>query len=114
MWLQNSDVGVTKDSYLEMCELMGAEPNEADIPPDYNDFPYEAQQAIQVFGLLKDIWDPFGGNYLGKDLGIIFQIFNILEIEEHNYKLIFKIVQHLDSCRAAIIKRKQDSKKPSK
>lgn len=93
---------------------MGSEPNEDDMPWDFNDFPYEAQQAIQVFGLLKDIWDPFGGNYLGKDLTIIFQVFDILEVENHNYKLVFKIVQHLDHCRAKIIKNKQDSKKPSK
>lgn len=97
-----------------MCEMMGTEPIEDEMPFDISDFPMEAQQAVQVFGLLKDIWDPFGGNYLGKDLGIIFQVFDLLEIDHSSRKLIFKIVQHLDSSRAAIIKRKQDSKKPSK
>lgn len=114
MWLQNSDVGVSKEQYLEMCEMLGTEPTESDIPPDFNDFPYEAQQAVQVFGLLKDVWDPFGGNYLGKDLSIIFQVFDLLEVEPCSRKLVFKIVQHLDHCRAEIIKLKQDSKKPSK
>lgn len=113
-WLQNSDVGVSKEQYLEMCELMGTEPVEEDMPLDMSDFPYEAQQAVQVFGLLKDVWDPFGGNYLGKDLTIIFQVFDLLEVENSSRKLVFKIVQHLDHCRAAIIKRKQESKKPSK
>ncbi len=112
--MQNADVNVSKETYIEMCEMMGTEPNEDDMPLDMSDFPTEAQQAVQVFGLLKDIWDPFGGNYLGKDLSIIFQVFDLLEIDHNSRKLIFKIVQHLDSCRAAIIKRKQDSKKPSK
>lgn len=93
---------------------MGTEPVEEDMPLDMSDFPYEAQQAVQVFGLLKDVWDPFGGNYLGKDLTIIFQVFDLLEVENSSRKLVFKIVQHLDHCRAAIIKRKQESKKPSK
>ena len=113
-WLQNSDVGVSKETYIEMCEMMGTEPNEDDMPLEMSDFPYEAQQAVQVFGLLKDVWDPFGGNYLGKDLSIIFQVFDLLEIDHHSRKIVFKIVQHLDHCRAAIIKRKQDAQKPSK
>lgn len=115
--MQNADVGVSKETYLEMCEMLGNEPLEEEIPPDIGDFSLEVQQAIQVFNLLKDVWDPFGGNYLGKDLSIIFQIFDLLEIDLPSRSLIFKIVQHLDYCRAGIIKRKQEAKslqKPSK
>lgn len=115
--MQNADVGVSKETYLEMCEMLGSEPLEEEIPPDIGDFSLEVQQAIQVFNLLKDVWDPFGGNYLGKDLSIIFQIFDLLEIDLPSRSLIFKIVQHLDYCRAGIIKRKQEvksSQKPSK
>lgn len=97
-----------------MCDMLGTEPNENEMPPDLSDFSYEVQQAVQVFGLLKDVWDPFGGNYMGKDLSIIFQIFEILEIEKTSQSLIFKIVQHLDSCRASLIKRKQDAKASQK
>lgn len=115
-WLQNSDIGVTKETHLEMCEMMGTVADEDSLPPDLSDFSHEVQQAVQVFGFLKDMWDPFGGNYLGKDLSIIFQIFELLQVEESDKSLIFKIVQHLDYCRAQIIKRKQEaqaSQKPS-
>jgi hypothetical protein len=113
-WIQNSDIGVSKETYLEMCEMLGTEPNIDEMPPDLSDFSYEVQQAIQVFGLLKDVWDPFGGNYMGKDLSIIFQIFDILQVEKCDTSLIFKIVQHLDYCRASLIKRKQDAKASQK
>ena len=36
--MNNTDTGMTRDRYLEMCEQMGNEPVEEEIPPDTEDF----------------------------------------------------------------------------
>jgi hypothetical protein len=45
---------------------MGQEPSEERCPPDFDDFPYEVQQAIDVFNKLGDRVYPDIG-YMGKD-----------------------------------------------
>ena len=39
VFLDNKDVGMTKDQYLEMMEQMGEEPDWEKCPPDWEDFP---------------------------------------------------------------------------
>jgi hypothetical protein len=36
---------MTRDRYLSMCEQMGKEPDENEIPPDWEDFP----DTMQIF-----------------------------------------------------------------
>ena len=37
--LNNTDTGMTRERYLEMCEQIGNEPIQEEIPPDIEDFP---------------------------------------------------------------------------
>ena len=67
-YIQNSTLSVTKETYFEMCELMGNEPIEEEIPIEYDDFPIEVQQAFAVYRMLRDEWDTMNGVYLGKTL----------------------------------------------
>ena len=66
-----------------MCEQLGSEPIEEEIPADFDDFPYEVQEVIQIFSILPDVWEGFSGTYMGKDYSIlpylmdeIFQVHN--------------------------------------
>ena len=62
------NLGMTKESYFEMCEMMGSEPVESEIPVEFDDFPLEVQQAFNAYRMLRDEWDTMNGNYLGKSL----------------------------------------------
>lgn len=104
---------MTKDRYFEMCEALGSEPVESEIPVDMEDFPDEVQQAFQIYYLLKDIWDTMGGNYLGKDTSTLFDFFDLYEIEKPNRLLIVSLIQHMDAARSKLISQKQKAKEPS-
>lgn len=54
-----------------MCEQLGKEPVPAEMPADYNDFPKVVQDAIMIYGILPDVWEGFGGTFLGKDYSIL-------------------------------------------
>lgn len=99
---------MTKEAYFEMCEQLGEEPIEEEIPTELGDFPDLIQQCFAIYGMLKDCWDPMGGNYLGKDYSIVFELFRVyrvIELEEE--LLILDFLQHIDSVRAKIISSKQ-------
>lgn len=104
---------MTKEHYFEMCEALGSEPVESEIPVDMEDFPEEVQQAFQIYYLLKDIWDTMGGNYLGKDTSVLFQFFDLYDIEKPNRLLIVGLIQQMDYARSKLISQKQKSKEPS-
>ena len=62
----NLDTGMTKDRYLNMQEQLGRDINEADLPPDINDFPEIVQYAINSFNMMGDRVQADIG-YIGKD-----------------------------------------------
>jgi hypothetical protein len=59
---------MTKDQYFEMCEMLGSEPSDSEIPVEFEDFPFEVQQAFNAYRMLRDEWDTMNGTYLGKSL----------------------------------------------
>lgn len=85
---------MTKEQYFEMCEMLGSEPLEEEIPVELADLPLEVQEAYRVYVLLNDNWDSFGGNYLGKNMSGLLDIMNILEIDDK--VTILNIIQILD------------------
>ena len=85
---------MTKEQYFEMCEMLGSEPLEEEIPVELADLPLEVQEAYRVYVLLNDNWDSFGGNYLGKNMSGLLDIMNILQIEDKI--TILNIIQILD------------------
>ena len=48
---------MTKEQYFEMCDMLGTEPDESEMPIEQEDFPYELQQAFQIYYLLRDVWE---------------------------------------------------------
>jgi hypothetical protein len=103
---------MTKQSYFEMCEMMGSEPVESEIPVELDDFPLEVQQAFYVYRMLRDEWDTMNGNYLGKSLIGIKDLLEATEIELQDQKLIVMLVRLIDQVRSDEI-NKLKSQKPA-
>lgn len=112
-YLQNIDVGVTKATYFEMCEMLNEPAKDEDIPVEFDDFQYEVQEALIVYGLVRDEYDSFSGTYLGKQISQILAIMDILNIEQNSRKYILDIINIVDSERIAYQNNKK-AKQPSK
>jgi hypothetical protein len=106
---------MTKDQYFEMCDFMGSEPKEDEIPVDFEDLPNVVQQALEIYGYLPDRWEGMSATFMGKDYSIVFELFTTYEIE-HNVekRLLLRIMSVIDSIRSKIIQGKQSVKKSSK
>jgi hypothetical protein len=111
--MQNSNVGMTKDQYYEMCDALGTEPVDSEIPVELDDFPLEVQQAFSVYRMLRDEWDSMSGIYLGKSLIGITEILQATEIDPIDNKFITMLVRLIDQIRAQEINSKKASQKPA-
>lgn len=102
---------MSKEAYFEMCEQLGEEPLEHEIPLELSDFPELVQQCFVMYGILSDNWDSMGGNYLGKDYSIVFKLFDIYQVSDPSEKLLsLDFMQHIDSVRAKLISDKIKAK----
>lgn len=97
---------MTRDRYLSMCEQMGKEPDENEIPPDWEDFPEIVQYAINIFNMLGDRVYPDIG-YVGKDYSNFQHYIDVYKIEDVEFLL--DILHWLDS--RAIKQSSDDLKK---
>lgn len=113
-YFKNNEVSMTKDTYFEMCEALGTEPIDSEIPIEMDDFPLEVQEAFNMYFTLKDMWDSMGGNYLGKDYGLLFKYFDLYETEKADRLFIISLIQRMDYIRSSMINEKMsNNKKPS-
>ena len=112
--MQNGSVHMTKASYFEMCEMMGSDPVDSEIPVEYDDFPLEVQQALSVYRMLRDEWDAMSGMYLGKSLIGITEIMDATEIDPEDRKLTITLIRMIDSVRQEQINTKKANEKPAK
>jgi hypothetical protein len=104
---------MTKEAYFEMCEMLGTEPIDEEIPVEFDDFHYEVQQAFIVYKMLRDEWEGMNGIYLGKSLTGIQEILQCCEIDPQDYKIILMLVQIIDGIRQDQINTKPENKKPA-
>jgi len=84
--LNNTDTGMTRERYLEMCEQMGNEPIEEEIPPDIEDLPSIVSEAVNTFNMLGDRIYPEIG-YMGKDYTNLNHYIDLYGIEDKEYFL---------------------------
>lgn len=96
-------VGMTKDHYFEMCQALGTEPIESEIPMEQDDFPEEVQQAITVYYKLRDEWDTMNGLYLGKSYTGLGEILDIFEVDKSDRKYFLEWITILDNARSKAI-----------
>jgi len=105
---------MTKEAYFEMCESLGSEPIDSEIPLDYNDLPVDAQEALQMYNKLRDEWDGFNGIYLGKNYAGILDIFNILDVPVEDRRTMFELINMIDLHRKNAIAEQREATKQSK
>lgn len=105
---------MTKQQYLEMCEMMNSEPIEDEIPVEYDDLLTDVQEALNIYAKLRDEWDPMNGIYLGKNYTGILDIFELYEVPKEDRRTIFDLLNTIDTCRAKTINDKLKQKMPAK
>ncbi len=103
---------MTKDAYLEMCDTLGSEPLEEEIPVEYEDLHTEVQQAFSIYSKLRDDWDGMSGTYMGKHFEGILDMFIILEVPAEDHKTMLELVDIIDKHRSKVISDKKP--KPTK
>ena len=104
---------MTKDQYFEMCEMLGSEPLDSEIPVEFEDFPFEVQQAFNAYRMLRDEWDTMNGNYLGKSLIGVKDVLEATEIEQSEQKFIIMLIRMIDTVRSDEINNKKKMEKPA-
>lgn len=107
---------MTKSQYFEMMEQLGSEPIEEEIPVEIDDFPLEIQQVFTIYYKLKDDWDTFNGNYMGKSLLGLQDILEIYGVDKVDRAYILDWISEMDGARHKIFKdqKQQKEQKTSK
>lgn len=105
---------MTRDMYLDMCEQLGTEPIDSEIPVDYESFDYTIQIIFELYGYLSDRWEGMSGVFMGKDYSIIFSLFELYSIDVADQKLYLQIMSFIDSVRSDIIAKSQKQKELSR
>jgi len=106
-----------KQKYLMLCEQLGKDPDPEEMPASFEDFPYQVQDAIIIYSILPDVWEGFGGTFLGKDYSILPYLANqVYQIEDHPQLMQFLITINniVSKNRAEKQKREQAKAKRSK
>lgn len=101
---------MTKKQYLEMCEQLQTTPIESEIPVELSDLPLELQTALTIWFSLPDNIDTFNGNYYGKHMTGIAEIFRIYSVDPRDYKFMYMIVQKINGIKV----ERYSKKKPVK
>lgn len=94
---------MTKAAYFEMCEALGSEPLEEEIPVDYEDLLVDVQEALSMYHKLRDEWDTMNGVYLGKSYSGILDIFEIQGVPVEDRKMLYDLIGVIDTHRSKAI-----------
>lgn len=111
--MQNATVGMTKEQYFDMCEQLGSEPIESEIPVEFDDFAMEVQLALSIYRMLRDEWEYMNGNYLGKNLNGIFELFDVYDVDPKDKKFYLELIHMIDSTRIDEIRNSKPTEKPA-
>ena len=96
--------------YFEICEQMGSEPIEEEIPVDMEDFPIEIQQVLNIYFKLRDEWDGMSGSYMGKSYAGLGDILDIHGIEKADKEYVLDWLTVIDRIRSKIIESAHSKK----
>lgn len=94
---------MTKEAYFEMCEALGSEPLEEEIPVDYEDFCLDVQEALGIYQKLRDEWDTMNGVYLGKNYVGLVDILALLDVPVEDRRTQFELIGIIDRHRSKAI-----------
>ena len=94
---------MTKEAYFDMCEALGSEPIEEEIPVDYEDFCLDVQEALGIYQKLRDEWDTMNGVYLGKNYVGLVDILELLDVPVEDRRTQFELIGIIDRHRSKAI-----------
>jgi len=94
---------MTKDTYFEMCETLGTEPIEEEIPVEFEDFCLDVQEALGIYSKLRDEWDYMGGNYIGKTYNGLLDILELLDVPVEDRRTQYELIGIIDKHRSQAI-----------
>tara|TARA_X000001316_G_C891368_1_gene12972 strand:+ start:172 stop:519 length:348 start_codon:yes stop_codon:yes gene_type:complete len=87
--------GMDEEQYFKMCEQMGWEPKEEEIPVSAEKLSNDAQAALILFNVLPDKWEGMNGVWLGKDYAGLGTVLTLYEIENQRY--VFELLKHIEN-----------------
>jgi hypothetical protein len=105
---------MTKQQYFEMCEMLGSQPVDAEIPVELDDFPVEVQQAFLVYRMLRDEWEGFNGLYLGKSYQGLTEILEYSEVDLSDRNFIVKVIRTIDNIRQDQYNKKREQEQKAR
>lgn len=83
--------------YYEICEALGSEPDDTEVPPNIEDLTYEAQMAIYLYQYLQDIWvSGMGVFFVGKNLQNLTELFDIFGVQKGSRIYILQFILIMD------------------
>lgn len=97
--MENSAAGISKESFLQMCEQSGFDPDPEEIPPLMGEFPIEVQDAFNILNRLPDRFQTVNDYmlYIGKDYTTIPNLYNGLGLDPYYLPDVIDYVIHMDS-----------------
>lgn len=103
---------MTKETYYDMCEQLGSNPIDEEVPVEISDLPTEAVQAWMVYEKLPGDFDSFSGNYLGKHLEHVPVMLDLLDISVDRL-VLFNIINLFDRIEKEEIRAKIEQQRAS-
>lgn len=94
---------MTKEAYFEMCEELGTEPVEEEIPVEFQDFFIDVQEALGIYQKLRDEWDTMNGNYLGKNYAGLIDLLELLDVPVEDRRTQYELIGIIDMHRSQAI-----------
>ena len=82
---------MNQDQYIAMCEQMGWEIDETQLPKDPSSLELECQQALMLLNTLPDKWDGMSGTWMGKDYAGLAAIMDIYDIQDR--RAVFELLK---------------------
>ena len=107
---------MTRQLYFEMCEALGTQPLESEIPIELEDLPTEIQEILELYRQLEDRYAEFSGVFLGKSYIGFSQLHEIFS-PSLDKVFCLRILRYIDSLRiedASIKAERQKKMTPKK
>jgi len=98
---------MSKEAYLDMCEMLSTKPKYDEVPFELDDFPDEIQTAIEIYAMLPSKIEGMSGLYLGKDYSMLFSLLDVFEV--HNRQYIIRIIVYMDRLETKLVNSKKKS-----
>jgi len=100
------------DTYLDICEQKGIEPDPNEMPPTMGDYPLEVQVAFLLHDLLPDRWEGMSGSYLGKDYSSLSLLLETWEVQ--NKKDCIFWIKNIEARNADKINKEMERKRKAR